>query len=88
MLNSLVGGLNNRVAKFGVRINAIAPGVTATPMTGREGADDMTYSGSPSGRVLMPEEIASVAVFLMSDRSSCISGEIINCDYGSHQKCY
>lgn len=86
VINSLVGGLNNRLAKYGTRINALAPGVTVSEMTGRT-ADDLTYKSSPSGRVFLPEEMAEVAAFLLSDYSACISGEIINCDYGAHLKC-
>lgn len=86
IINSLVGGLNNRLAKCGTRINALAPGVTVSEMTGRT-ADDLTYKSSPLGRVFLPEEMAEVAAFLLSDYSTCISGEIINCDYGAHLKC-
>ena len=86
IINSLVGGLNNRLAKYGTRINALAPGVTVSEMTGRT-ADDLSYKSSPSGRVFLPEEMAEVAAFLLSDYSACISGEIINCDYGAHLKC-
>ena len=86
VINSLVGGLNNRLAVVGARINALAPGVTVSDMTGRT-VDDLTYSPSPCGRVFLPEEMAEVAAFLLSDISYCISGEVINCDFGSHLKC-
>lgn len=86
VINSLVGGLNNRLASYGARINALAPGVTVSDMTGRT-IDDLTYKLSPCGRVFLPEEMAEVAIFLLSDFSNCISGEVINCDYGSHLKC-
>ena len=86
-INSLVGGLNNRVAVKGARINAIAPGVTVSDMTGRKTSENMAYNGSTSGRVLLQEEIAEVAVFLLSNLSKCISGEVVNCDFGSHLKC-
>jgi len=86
VINSLVGGLNNRLAKYGTRINALAPGVTVSDMTGRT-IDDLTYPSSPCGRVFLPAEMAEVAAFLLSDFSKCISGEVINCDYGTHLKC-
>jgi NAD(P)-dependent dehydrogenase (short-subunit alcohol dehydrogenase family) len=86
MINSLVGGLNNRLAAEGLRVNALAPGVTVSEMTGR-GIDDLTYKGNPCGRVFLPEEMAEVAVFLLSDYSKCISGEVVHCDYGAHLKC-
>lgn len=86
-INSLVGGLNNRVAAKGARVNAIAPGVTVSDMTGRKSSEDMSYNGSTNGRILLQEEIAEVAVFLLSNLSKCISGEVVNCDSGSHLKC-
>lgn len=86
VINSLVGGLNNRLSSLGARVNALAPGITVSEMTGRT-ADDLTYKPSPCGRVFLPEEMAEVAAFLLSDISNCISGEVINCDYGSHLKC-
>lgn len=86
VINSLVGGLNNRLGPLGARINALAPGVTVSEMTGRT-ADDLTYKPSPCGRVFLPEEMAEVAAFLLSDISNCISGEVINCDYGAHLRC-
>lgn len=86
VINSLIGGLNYRIARFGGRVNAIAPGVTVSDMTGRT-TEDLSYAQSPIGRVLLPEEIAEVAAFLLSDYSQCISGEVINCDSGAHLKC-
>lgn len=86
VVNSLVGGLNNRLAAEGLRVNALAPGVTVSEMTGRS-SDDLFYNGSPCGRVFLPEEMAEVAAFLLSDFSKCISGEVVHCDYGAHLKC-
>ena len=86
LINSLIGGLNNRLAAEGLRVNALAPGVTVSEMTGRS-SDDLFYNGSPCGRVFLPEEMAEVAAFLLSDFSKCISGEVVHCDYGAHLKC-
>lgn len=86
-INSLVGGLSRRVVSRGIRVNAIAPGVTLTDMTsnGKTTEDDIANT-SPMGRYILPIEIANVACFLMSDFSSCINGEIIYCDAGNHLK--
>ena len=86
LINSLIGGLNNRLAAEGARVNALSPGVTVSEMTGRSN-DDLLYNGSPCGRVFLPEEMAEVAAFLLSDYSKCISGEVVHCDYGAHLKC-
>lgn len=87
-IDSLVGALAVKLYKSElIRVNGLAPGVTVSGMTGRRADSDMSYSGSPAGRVFMPEEMAEVACFLLSDYSSCISGEIIHCNAGAHLKC-
>lgn len=86
-INSLVGGLARRVYQKGIRVNAIAPGVTYTDMT--KGSRDITddyANNSAAGRFLLPGEIAEVACFLLSKASICITGEVIYCDAGSHLK--
>ena len=40
--------------------------------------------GQPGKRYFVPEEVAEVVNFLLSDTSACISGEIITCNQGSH----
>ena len=85
-INSLVGGLARRVYQRGIRVNAISPGVTFTDMTNNE-KDRMDFSNSGiAGRFFLPDEIAEVAFFILSDASKSINGEIIHCDAGSHLK--
>lgn len=87
-INSLTASLSYKLyGTNNIRVNAIAPGVTTSDMTGRKSTENMEYGSSPIGRVLIPEEIAEVAVFLLSDYSRCISGEVIHCDAGAHIKC-
>lgn len=79
-LNSFVKGLAYQFRKKNIRINAIAPGICTTEMTGR-GNDGNIYSGEYGcGRYYLPEEIAEVAKFLISKTSNCISGQIITCN--------
>lgn len=86
--NSLVGGLARRVYQKGIRVNAIAPGVTYTDMKkGKHGDLEDDYSNSStSGRFIIPEEIAEIACFILSQASKCINGEVLYCDAGSHLK--
>lgn len=85
-VNSLTGAFARRVYRKGIRVNAIAPGVTLTDMT----KDFAVFengnfaNNSACGRVFLPEEIAEVACFMISDASKCISGEVIFCDAGNH----
>lgn len=85
-INSMIGGLSRRVCERGIRINGIAPGVTLTSMTSDKTINDNLYYNSALGRYILPEEIANVAIFLLSEASSCINGEIIFCDGGNHLK--
>ena len=73
-------------APLGVRANAIAPGPIRTPMAEERLRDPdqvrWLTGRVPLGRVGEPAEIAELAAFLLSDRASYISGEIINADGG------
>lgn len=85
-LNSMVRALSRRVYKSGIRVNAIAPGVTLSEMTSSYASaeDGNLYRDCASGRTFLPEEVAEVACFLLSDASKCISGEIIHTNAGNH----
>ena len=89
-LNSMVGAFSRRVYQKGIRVNAIAPGVTLTEMTRdyAESSDGNLYRNCASGRTFLPEEVAEVACFLLSDASKCISGEVLHCNAGNHLKAF
>lgn len=83
-LNNFVKGISRRVITTGIRVNGIAPGVTATDMTGVKEDDNLYREASCGKRVFLAEEVAEVAAFLIQDNSKCISGEIIACNQGNH----
>jgi len=64
----------------GIRVNAIAPGVTRTGMT--SAASDELLAGVPLGRIAEPEEIAAAAVWLCSAEASYITGSVLVADGG------
>jgi NAD(P)-dependent dehydrogenase (short-subunit alcohol dehydrogenase family) len=64
----------------GIRVNAIAPGVTRTGMTSAV-SDDLLGS-VPLGRIAEPEEIAAAAVWLCSPEASYITGSVLVADGG------
>jgi 3-oxoacyl-[acyl-carrier protein] reductase len=68
----------------GIRVNAIAPGVIDTSMTAAVPSDitNAKLERSNLGRIGTPEEVANVIVFLASDLSSHITGQIIRIDGG------
>lgn len=79
-VNSMVQGLAYLYAKNNIRVNAIAPGVTASDMTGFKADDNLYTDYNRIGRIYLPEEVAEVAAFLISDISNCVSGQIIACN--------
>ena len=85
-INSLVKGLARRGISHSIRINAIAPGVTVSNMVGFKSNDNLYRERSIGKRVFLPEEMAEVALFLLSDVSGCVTGEIIACDQGNYQR--
>lgn len=86
-INSLTQGLSFLLRKNDIRINAVAPGITTTDMTGT--TPDNLYSGKyATGRYYLPEEVAEVACFLISDAAKCVSGQIIGCDNGYNVNSY
>jgi len=76
--------LAKELGPLGIRVNAIAPGPVETEMI-HQYDDDMLKrleSESPLRRLAHPEEIAQTALFLASEQSSYINGEIIKVDGG------
>ena len=80
-MNSFVEGLAYLLSP-NIRVNALAPGITASDMTGVPSSGNLFYD-TLIGRVYLADEIAEVAVFLICDVSSSISGEILTCDNAS-----
>ncbi len=74
------------LAREGIRVNAIAPGLIDTPMTqglaGDEQQERLMLRGTPLGRKGTPEEIANAVAFLLSDQASYITGEVLPIDGG------
>ena len=81
-VNSMVQGLASLFVKDGIRINAVAPGITASDMTGFKADGNLFLAGNATERVYLPEEVAETACFLLSDASGCVSGQVIVCNNG------
>ncbi|HET9918784.1 MAG TPA: SDR family NAD(P)-dependent oxidoreductase [Ktedonobacteraceae bacterium] len=91
----LTRALATELLPYNITVNAICPGYVNTPMTdasvanisGRTGmaeaqAREYLEKTSPQRRLMEPEEIASIAVFLAQDSSRGITGQAINIDGG------
>lgn len=81
-VNSMVQGLASLFISKGIRVNAVAPGITASDMTGFNANNNLFINDKATERVYLPEEVAETACFLLSDCSGCISGQIIVCNNG------
>ena len=83
-LVSFTIGLAREVAKEGIRVNAIAPGMVRTEMVSEtwEKRKDSYLARIPTNRIGEPEEIARVAVFLASDAASYMTGTVVNVSGG------
>ncbi|MGE6378836.1 SDR family oxidoreductase [Peribacillus muralis] len=78
--------LSNSISKDGIRVNGVAPGPIWTPLIPASfGEDDVAKFGqnTPMGRAGQPEELAPAYVYLASDDSSYVSGQVIHVNGGT-----
>jgi 3-oxoacyl-[acyl-carrier protein] reductase len=80
----LTRALARSLAPLAIRVNAVSPGSTDTAMTASydEEARRKVAERTLVGRIGRPEEIAAVALFLISDAASYVTGEIVNVNGG------
>jgi NAD(P)-dependent dehydrogenase (short-subunit alcohol dehydrogenase family) len=92
----LTRALAVELVQYNITVNAICPGYVDTPMTQASIANIVARTGrsqeqarealekmSPQGRLIEPEEVAAVAVFLAQESSKGITGQAINVDGGA-----
>lgn len=79
-------GLARSLAPLNIRVNAVSPGSTRTAMTADYSEAAVRHAGSKTlaGRMGEASEIASVALFLISDAAAYVQGEIVNVNGGGH----
>lgn len=76
-LKGMTIGLAKKLIKENIVVNGLAPGPTATPMLMKGDAKNIYNAKNPSQRYALPEEIANMAVVLVSDMGRMIVGDIV-----------
>lgn len=76
-IRGLTLGMAKSLIPYGIVVNGIAPGPTKTPMLMDEKETNIVNDNSPLERYVMPEEIANMAVIMVSDMGRSIVGDIV-----------
>lgn len=88
-VNGITQGMAHKLIPYGIIVNGIAPGPTDTPMLNFDKQQDINlyWDANPSGRVSTVEEIANLAVFLVSDLGNGVVGDTVFMTGGSGTIC-
>ena len=84
-VNGMTKSLARELAPFGIRVNAVAPGITETDMVKNLPKEmiEPLIKTIPLGRIGTPRDVANCFLFLASDLASYVTGEILQVDGGA-----
>ena len=83
----LTRGMARELAPHGIRVNAVAPGITNTAMPRLGNTEEALAAlgrSNPTGRLAEPEDIAGVVVFLATDDARHLVGQLIHVNGGDY----
>lgn len=81
-VNNFIEGFARENVEYGIRVNGVAPGMTASNINYIDPNGNLYNESVRGKRVILPNEIAEVVCFLLSDLSKCVTGIVIPCDDG------
>ena len=83
-VTAIVKSTAKELGRYGIRVNAVAPGVIDTAMTAAMGEENIAANvkATPLGRLGAPEDVAKAIRFLVGDESSFITGQVLGVDGG------
>jgi len=85
-INGLVRSAASSYARYGIRVNGVAPGLVRTPLTERitanEAAERASIALHAAGRLGLPRDIASVIAWLLNPRNDWVTGQVLGIDGG------
>jgi 3-oxoacyl-[acyl-carrier protein] reductase len=83
----LTRGMARELIPHGIRVNAVAPGITNTAMPRLGNTEEALAAlgrANPSGRLAEPDDIADVVVFLATDAARYVVGQVLHVNGGDH----
>lgn len=81
-MDGMTKGLAKILSPYGITVNAIAPGTTATPLVNYKKGESIYSEENAFGRMVTVEEVGNLAAFLLSNSGNMMSGEVVHISGG------
>lgn len=82
-VNGITRGLADYLLPYGIVVNGLAPGPTVTEMVKKDGDNNLYYRDQPSHRFMTAQEVANLAIFMVSTSGDMIVGDTFYLTGGS-----